>query len=82
MLIFISWSLFVYLFRRSISLFLIYNAKINGAMKEIQNFKQGIFAFKALKDRLPGDINNDGNITPADYVKIVNQIMGYSNITI
>ena len=41
---------------------LIYNAKINGAMKEIQNFKQGIFAFKALKDRLPGDLKNNNQI--------------------
>ena len=41
---------------------LIYNAKINGAMKEIQNFKQGIFAFKALKDRLPGDLKGNNQI--------------------
>ena len=41
---------------------LIYNTKINGAMTEIQNFKQGIFAFKALKDRLPGDLKNNNQI--------------------
>ena len=41
---------------------LIYSAKINGAMTEIQNFKQGIFAFKALKDRLPGDLKNNNQI--------------------
>ena len=41
---------------------LIYNTKINGTMTEIQNFKQGIFAFKALKDRLPGDLKNNNQI--------------------
>ena len=41
---------------------LIYNAKINGAMKEMQNFKQGIFAFKALKGRLPGDLKGNNQI--------------------
>ena len=41
---------------------LIESAKINGAMTEIQNFKQGIFAFKALKDRLPGDLKGNNQI--------------------
>ena len=41
---------------------LIYNAKINGAMKEMQNFKQGIFAFRALKGRLPGDLKGNNQI--------------------
>ncbi len=27
-----------------------------------------------------GDVNGDGNITPSDYVKVVNQIMGTSNL--
>ena len=45
---------------------LIDSAKIKGFMNEMDGYKQAVFAFKTIKDRLPGDINNDGKIGPIE----------------
>ena len=45
---------------------LIESAKIKGFMNEMDGYKQAVFAFKTIKDRLPGDINNDGKIGPIE----------------
>ena len=41
---------------------MIESAKIKGFMNEMDGYKQAVFAFKTIKNRLPGDINNDGKI--------------------
>ncbi len=41
---------------------LIESAKIRALSNEINSYKQAYFAFKALNDRAPGDLNNSGMI--------------------
>ena len=39
---------------------LIESAKIRNVINEFNNLEKSIYAFKVIKDRLPGDVNNDG----------------------
>ena len=39
---------------------MIESAKIRNVINEFNNLEKSIYAFKVIKDRLPGDVNNDG----------------------
>ena len=39
---------------------LIESAKIRNVINEFNNLEKSIYTFKVIKDRLPGDVNNDG----------------------
>ena len=41
---------------------LIENAKIQNTINELQLYKQAVYTFKSIKDRLPGDLNDSGFI--------------------
>ena len=46
---------------------LIENAKNRALINEIRGWKQAVNAFYLLKERLPGDLNNDGKVDVAEY---------------
>ena len=47
---------------------LIGSAKIRNIINEFNNLEKSIYAFKVIKDRLPGDINNDGILDSTPYI--------------
>lgn len=51
---------------------LIENAKIKGVINEFQNIEKSIFSFESIKNRLPGDIDNDGIINNRNNYKVYN----------
>ena len=46
---------------------LIESAKIRNVINEFNNLEKSIYAFKVIKDRLPGDVNNDGILDSVSY---------------
>ena len=47
---------------------MIESAKIRNVINEFNNLEKSIYAFKVIKDRLPGDVNNDGILDSVSYI--------------
>ena len=54
------------------------------SLNKENKLKNNIMQTKELKEnyKLAGDVNRDGDISPLDYVKVKNHIMGVKNISI